>query len=524
MSLVPSLMEEALVPGLQMAVISDGIVEVLPFGIRDAQSGARVTEDTVFEAASLGKPVFSYGVLRLASEGKIDLDAPIGRYVDGLAPDTAAITARQLLSHSAGLPNGRASGPMARTISPTPRFSYSGEGIRLLQRALERITGQGLQEYMEGAVFTPLGMTSSSFVWRDEYALSKAFGHGYTGSSAGRSRIAEAQAPSSLETTAGDYARFLLAAARGTGLRPDLARELLQPQVALEGCVTCLDRPAAATLPGRHWALGFGIEQSGGRTFAWHWGDNQTMQSYAAIEPSGRRGVVILTNSANGHSIAPRIAASVLGSEAPGYAWLGSYGSYTEPERRLLSAIVRDGISALQPEDLELPRPTLRLVTERLAGGGRPAEAAALARRLATRSDATAADHAMLAEALRRQGVLAEARAAAELALRLEPANSSARVTLERIAQAERVVPPTSLRAFAGRYSSPFGPLEVRSDGRKLTAHLLDQPPSDMLALSDTSFLMEAMGAPIEFVRDSTGIVTHAIVRAGGEIRLPRLK
>ncbi|MCW3796501.1 beta-lactamase family protein [Sphingomonas sp. BN140010] len=100
---IPAVMAQALVPGLQMAVLHDGTVALYHFGIADVQSGRAVTDDTVFEAASLSKPVFAYGVLLLASRGKIDLDAPVGRYLDGVSPEVARLTARRLLSHSAGI-------------------------------------------------------------------------------------------------------------------------------------------------------------------------------------------------------------------------------------------------------------------------------------------------------------------------------------------------------------------------------------------------------------------------------------
>jgi CubicO group peptidase (beta-lactamase class C family) len=519
----PLLMREALVPGLQLAVITDGRIETRSFGVADVRTDRPVTDETVFEAASLGKPLLAYAVLLLATQGRIEIDAPIGRYMEGLTGGLEALTARQLLSHTAGLPNtGSAASSTAARASSQPRFSYSGEGIRLLQRVVERVTGQPLQDYMRTAVFEPLNMTSSSFVWRDDYAVRKAFGHGPTGSSAGRSRIPQAQAASSLETTAGDYARFLLAAVRGTGLRSDLAREFLRPQVGLEqGCVVCLGEPRGAMSP-HHWGLGFGLERGDGRTFAWHWGDNETMQSYAAIDSTGNRGVVILTNSANGHSIARQIASRILGVDAPGYAWVGSYGSYTEPSRRLLSRIVRNGAADLRAADLMLPPAELRQVAERLLRGERTQDALELMRLAVARGGATADDYVLLADALRRLGHYTEATAAAEAALRLAPDAPQPRTVLERIQQAQRRVPAEKLARYAGRYASPFGPLEIRSDGRNLTAHLLDQPPSEMLPLSEDTFLMEASGVPITFVVGSEGMVTHAVVRAGGEIVLPR--
>lgn len=519
---VPRLMDEAIVPGMQIAVISGGEVEVHAFGVANVQTGAPVTDDTVFEAASLGKPVAAYGLLLLASAGRIDLDAPVGRYVPDLPPAVSALTARQLLSHRGGLPNQASGGGFANPVSPGQRFSYSGEGFRLLQRVIEAVAGQPFQDYVQQAVFTPLGMTASSFVWREDYAQRKAFGHSSTGSSAGRSRIPEARAASSLETTAGDYARFLIALSRGTGLSPEIARQALTKQAAVEqGCAVCLGRTAGAPVPDIAWGLGIGLAELPSGRVAWHWGDNQTMQSYAALSLDGRRGTVILTNSANGHSIAREIAASILGFDAPGYAWVGSYAAYTEPGRQALSRIVDGAPGAAAAAAQSLPRTEAVALAERLLAGDRPAEAAALVSALST--PRSAGELALLAEALRQSGRPAEARSAAAEALVLEPANARARQVTEWIALAERQVPAEALARYAGRYSSPFGPLEVTQGGGRLTARLLDQPPSAMLPLSERSFLIERMGVPIAFVAGPDGRITHAIVTAGGEFSLPRI-
>jgi CubicO group peptidase (beta-lactamase class C family) len=407
-------------------------------------------------------------------------------------------------------------------VTPGQRFSYSGEGFRLLQMVVEKVTDQSLQSHMDEAVFQPLGMTSSSFVWRPEYEQRKAFGHSFTGSSAGRARIPEAKAASSLETTAADYARFLLAFVRGTHLSPAIARQALQRQTGVEeGCVVCLGRPAGAAAPNISWGLGMGLANTAAGWVAWHWGDNNTMQAYAAIALDGSRGTVILTNSANGHSVAQPIAASLLGFEAPGYAWGGSYSLYTDPGRQALSRIVRRQPGAVAAAAGALSRSDAMALAERLLAGDRPAEAAALVRALS--EPRTGPEYALLAEALRRAGRPAEARKAAAQALRLEPENKRAKEAVRRTALAERQVPTALLARYAGRYSSPFGPLDVTNDGGRLTARLLDQPPSAMLPMSDSTFLMEGMGVPIEFVSGADGRITHAIVSAGGEIRLPRV-
>jgi CubicO group peptidase (beta-lactamase class C family) len=516
-----TLMDEALVPGLQMAVVTKGRIQsVRGVGSADADSDSPVTRETVFEAASLGKPVFAYGVLKLASSGRIDLDVPVSRYLPDLKGPAAQLTPRRLLSHTGGLPNG--GGKLDVSSVDIGRFSYSGEGYGLLQRVVEAITHQPLDDYMRAEVFEPLEMKSSSYIWREEFKTTKSFGHGFTGANAGRTHIPVARAQSSLETTAADYARFMLAIVRGQGLDPAIAREALRPQVKLErGCLECLGKPKGELSDRMSWGLGWGLEQTDRGSFAWHWGDNNTMQSYAAIALDGSRGVVIFTNSSNGHSIMRSIASRKLGVDAPGYS-LGVYAPYRDPARRLLARIVRRGPAAVTSSDLSLPRTELIQVAERLMQGGKPVEAAALLRRLP--GELSIADLALLAEAERKAGNLEQARRYAEAALQREPSNSKAREAIERISMATRVVAPQILDLYTGRYRTPFGPLEVSRSGAGLAASLEDQPKSEMLAMSDNSFLIERMGVPIEFIRGSDGRVSHAVVQAGSPVILTRLE
>src|SRR5271167_1564548 len=124
-----------------MVVIRNGKTTwVHGFGIKESTTGQPVTVETVFEAASLSKPVFAYGVLKLVEQGKLGLDVPLTTYLPKpyIAGDErlAKITARIVLSHRTGFPNW-----------PGERFSYSGEGYIYLQRVVEKITGKPLNEY-----------------------------------------------------------------------------------------------------------------------------------------------------------------------------------------------------------------------------------------------------------------------------------------------------------------------------------------------------------------------------------------
>src|SRR5215475_5400161 len=110
---VPQLMKDGDVPGLSIALLRDGeLVWRHGFGVKNTKTNEPVTDDTVFEAASLSKPVFAYAVLKLFDAGKFDLDKPLNQYLPGnydVGEDQrlSQITARHVLSHTPGFPNWR---------------------------------------------------------------------------------------------------------------------------------------------------------------------------------------------------------------------------------------------------------------------------------------------------------------------------------------------------------------------------------------------------------------------------------
>src|SRR5215472_17519246 len=267
---LPELMKGANVPGVSLALIRDGkTFWSQGFGVRDAKSGQPVTEDTIFEAASLSKPVFAYGVLKLVDQGKLDLDKPLSKYLSPpyIEGDDRLdkITARYVLSHRTGFPNWRGDGN-ALTIRFTPgeRFSYSGEGFVYLQKVVERVTSKALNDYMAEAVFVPLRMKSSSYVWRDDYDRRTATGHDGDGQTREKSKPKEANAAASLHTTAADYALFVEAVMKGTGLKPKTVREMERPQIAVDPeCTNCTDRAPKELSRNVFWGLGWGIQETG---------------------------------------------------------------------------------------------------------------------------------------------------------------------------------------------------------------------------------------------------------------------
>jgi CubicO group peptidase (beta-lactamase class C family) len=326
---IPELMKKDAVPGLAIAVIRGGKTTwVHGFGIKEATTGHPITADTVFEAASLSKPVFAYGVLKLVEEGKLGLDVPLTTYLPKpfVAGDErlAKITARIVLSHRTGFPNWPADdGSVSIYFTPGERFSYSGEGYIYLQRVVEQITGKPLNEYMTEAVFKPLGMTSSSYVWRADFDALTATGHDSDGKPTELWKPTEAGAASTLNTTAKDYALFVEAVLNGKGLKPATLREMETPEIALDPeCRICIKHEPKQLSKNLFWGLGWGIERKDGADALWHWGDNGSFKAFVMADPKTKSGVVMFANSENGLEIAKPVINAAMGRESLAFDWL----------------------------------------------------------------------------------------------------------------------------------------------------------------------------------------------------------
>ena len=325
---IPGLIKQGGVPGISIAVIRGGKTTwVHGFGVKNEKSGEPVTAETIFEAASLSKPVFAYGVLKLVEEGKLELDVPLTTYlpkpyIEGDERLTK-ITARIVLSHRTGFPNWRDADKLLIYFTPGERFSYSGEGYVYLQRVVEHITGKPLNEYMTEAVFKPLGMTNSSYVWRQDFDTLTATGYDAEGKPADLWKPNEAGAASSLNTTATDYALFVDAILNGKGLKPSTLREMETPQVAIDPqCRICIKKEPKELSKNLFWGLGWGIQRKDGRNSLWHWGDNGAFKAFVMADPKSKSGVVMFANSEKGLEIAKPIVGDAIGVEFLGSGWI----------------------------------------------------------------------------------------------------------------------------------------------------------------------------------------------------------
>lgn len=183
---IPALMKLYRIPGCAVALVRNNeIVWTQAYGYADVASGRILTVDTPMSVQSISKSVTAWGVMRLAENGLIDLDAPVSQYLTGwrfpkVDYPAEKITIRQLLSHTAGMPLGDFSSiyspgeamPSLREKltreavlmrEPGMKFSYSNTGYNLLELLIEEVTGRDFSEYMRSEVLFPLGMKNASF-------------------------------------------------------------------------------------------------------------------------------------------------------------------------------------------------------------------------------------------------------------------------------------------------------------------------------------------------------------------------
>ncbi|HEU5137667.1 MAG TPA: serine hydrolase [Steroidobacteraceae bacterium] len=298
------------VPGIAMASLTncelDG--QSLVAGHASLNPAKAVTAATVFEAASLSKPVFAWLVLQLAEEKIIDLDRPMAEtFGYARIPDKAAyakLTPRMVLTHRTGLPNWvdestyfhRRVAPIPFKSPPGTVYSYSGEAFQLLQAFVEKKTGRTLAALFHAR----LGrwMPNSTFV--NPLARGTVPSRGYRSAKrpdSGRdmTNLSErAMAASSLVTTAEDYARFLSLVCKGEGLSRAAYDDMLRAQSPVP--------PGESPFP-TSYGLGWAISDLGGTTLVSHNGNNGEYRAFAGFIRESRDGIVILTNGANGQAL-----------------------------------------------------------------------------------------------------------------------------------------------------------------------------------------------------------------------------
>jgi CubicO group peptidase (beta-lactamase class C family) len=284
-------------PGAVVVTFAQGRrSEVIAVG-HTRRGGAPMTADTVFEAASLSKPVIARFVLGLAVDGALDLHVPFLTphllRSFGCSPEVACITPAMVLTHTTGLPNWRTPGAdLALETSPGSP-GYSGEAFELLLAALAQRFD--IEAELDG-LLRGLQMPRSSFVWQRSFEGHVASGHTSSGQAIPKHRPSSPRASGSLHTTAADYATFV-------------ERSIWPTTPSDDWLHTVTVRSTHDLNPFRTSAWAW--HPTAGGPVLWQHGDNAGFKHLAAIRPDAGDGVLVFTNGDTGWALVRQLASDL---------------------------------------------------------------------------------------------------------------------------------------------------------------------------------------------------------------------
>lgn len=342
---VRAAMRETGAKGVAIATIDNGRVSWTgAYGVRNAK-GEPLTPDTVMYGASLTKAVFGYLTAALAGERRVTLDRPIAAMLErplpsygnldaygnwgDLAGDPrwAAITPRMVLNHATGFANFAFLEPDRKLrihFDPGTRYAYSGEGIMLLQFALERGLRLDVEAELQRRFFGPLGMHRTSLKWQPAFAANLADGWNEDGKVEPHDERSRVRAAGSMDTSLRDFAIMAAAMARGYGMarsaRIEWARGT-RPITTAQQFPTLLPDAPVAQRPGASAALGV-IAFDGPQGTGWYkGGHNDTTANTLVCLERGRRCVLILANDVRAERAFPALVRAALGETGVPYRW-----------------------------------------------------------------------------------------------------------------------------------------------------------------------------------------------------------
>lgn len=295
------------VPQLGLGIIENGVLKnIQVFGKTKAESPAPY--NTIFNVASLTKPVTALVALKLVSSGKLGLDEPLNTYwVD---PDlkndkrTSTLTPRILLSHQSGFPNWRyqtKNNKLAFEFDPGTKFQYSGEGYEYLRKALEVKFGKKLEVLADSLIFKPAKMFDTHFWW-DKSVDEKRYSENYDklGKIIPTEKHHTANAADNLLTTVEDYGNFLAYVLKGADLSDELVQEMNKNQIRLKDRdYFCLGWEKLTDFSNNEYAL-------------IHSGKDAGVSTLAVIFPKSKNGYLIFMNGDNSSLIFEKIITNYL--------------------------------------------------------------------------------------------------------------------------------------------------------------------------------------------------------------------
>ena len=447
------LIETHRLPGLAIGVVMDGeVIYARGFGEATRGSGKRITTRSIFHMASVSKPFTATAAMQLVEAGKLELDAPLTKYLPyfRLADEASTtITVRQVLTHTSGFPDvldyewdkpqydeGAAERYVRSLVNerlvfaPGSSARYSNMAFDTMGDVIAKVSGMSFDDYVRTHILEPLGMTSSSFIHAETPAEHRTQGHSISGSD----RIDQAPCPiypynrrhapsSTLNSSVDDMCRWVLANLAYGELDGKRMLAAKSYEVMWSGDDS----------QGLSWFLG----DLAGRIFVNHSGGDTGFNSFCGLLPEENLGVVVMVNS----DISPvgEVARAAL------LAALGEEFTFSRPRIAFEFAYVleHEGVEAAveryfelletEPDRWQFGFQQLDRVCAALLSADRADEAVEIAAANADVHSEVSTAFTRLGQALAAAGDSAGARENFEHALRLAPNDANARAGLKAL-------------------------------------------------------------------------------------------
>jgi CubicO group peptidase (beta-lactamase class C family) len=310
-------LKESDVPSVAVAYIEDG--KAAWTAVYGEQSpGVSATGKTLYNMASLTKPVTAETVLRLASGGKLSLDESMSPF--WLDPDikddpwSKSLTPRLCLSHQTGFANwrGMTGGVLRIRWEPGTQTGYSGEGYNYVGRFAEKKMAKPFDTLAQETVFDPIGMKETSYTTKQWYAGRLAVPHGPKEETPVDYVVTTWNGADLLRTTIGDYAKFVVSVMHDEGLTKEIAaeratmtRDLLKPEDLDKVCKIAGEVGHCNITAGM--GLGWEVETVNGVKILTHNGSDWGVRTFAMFVPSQGIGVIVFTNGENGNDVIRKV-------------------------------------------------------------------------------------------------------------------------------------------------------------------------------------------------------------------------
>ncbi len=303
---VRAAMEKQGIPGLSVAIVTDHELRYTAgFGLSDVENNVAARPETVYRLASISKPITAVAVLQLVEAGKLDLDAPVQKYVPGFPEKKWPLVSRHLLSHTGGIRHYARPGEINSTkhyrsltraleqfakdplrFEPGTKYSYTTYGYNLLGCVVEGASGETFPEYLQKHIFDPAGMKTMQTDHVYRIIPNRAQGYRRVRGKLQNSALADTSNKipgGGLCSTVNDLARFAIAVQTGLLLKPETRKQMFLPPTLEDG----------KTGP---YGFGWRIRTYRGRKEVSHSGGQQRVTTWLYMVPEEKAAVVIMSN------------------------------------------------------------------------------------------------------------------------------------------------------------------------------------------------------------------------------------